>query len=196
MAIGDGADATALQQARRLVEKAKGLLMNQRKIDEDQAFRLLRSASMHAKMRIGQLSQQVIESALYAEGINRAGRLRMLSQRLVKLAAQRLAGVDPRRARALQEQAAERVQANLDHLAGWLSADASPAALVEALSATMAAWATLQHALAQRTTPEALAACDRHAAALLDCAEALTEALEQRSGRRSLRLVNLLRQVP
>ena len=39
---------------------------------------------MHAKLRIGQVSQQVIDSAHYAEAINTAGRLRMPSQRIVK----------------------------------------------------------------------------------------------------------------
>ena len=68
--------------------------MSARQISEDEAFRLLRSASMHAKLRIGQVSQQVIDSAHYAEAINRAGRLRMLSQRIVKLYALAAAGVE------------------------------------------------------------------------------------------------------
>lgn len=180
------------------VDRAKGLLMSARGMGEDEAFRLLRGASMQANLRVGEVSRTVIEAAQWAEAVNRSGQLRMLSQRLVKLAAQRLAGVDARRAKALQEQAAERVQATLDHLAGWAPVDpGAPASgsqaghSAAALSATATAWGALQRALAQRPSPESLAACDREAARLLACAEALTEALEQGSGRRSLRLVNL-----
>ena len=72
-------------EERKLVDRAKGILMTARHVSEDEAFRLLRSASMHAKQRIGQVSQQVIDAAHYADAINRAGRLRMLSQRIVKL---------------------------------------------------------------------------------------------------------------
>ena len=42
---------------------------------------------MHSQRRVGQVAQQVIDGARDAEAINRAGQLRMLSQRLVKLTA-------------------------------------------------------------------------------------------------------------
>lgn len=102
-------------EERKLVDRAKGILMSARQISEDEAFRLLRSASMHAKLRIGQVSQQVIDSAHYAEAINRAGRLRMLSQRIVKLFlfADLATGCD---IAALIERSAAEFEANLAEL--------------------------------------------------------------------------------
>ena len=92
--------------------------MSARGIGEDEAFGLLRGAAMHANLRLGEVSRSVVEAAQWAEAINRAGQLRMLSQRLVRLAAQALAGIDARRGRALRaSQAAQRVRDNLAHLA-------------------------------------------------------------------------------
>jgi len=48
---------------RKLVERAKGLIMKQRKIDEGDAYNLLRSMAMQKNMRIGALSKQIIEAA-------------------------------------------------------------------------------------------------------------------------------------
>jgi hypothetical protein len=182
---------------RRWVERAKGVLMSARGIGEDEAFRLIRGAAMQANLRVGEVSRSVTEAAQWADAINRAGQLRMLSQRLVKLAAQRLAGIDARRARALQTEAAHRAQDNLDHLAaladtlGGLLRGDSQAASRNALAATSLAWRALQHALGQRQTAVALAHTDQHAMHLLDCAEALTEALQAGGARRALHIVNL-----
>ena len=74
-------------EERKLVDKAKGILMRARQLSEEEAFGLLRTASMHGNQRVGQVSRQVIDTAEVAEAINRAGQLRMLSQRLVKLSA-------------------------------------------------------------------------------------------------------------
>lgn len=176
---------------RKWVDRAKGVLMSARGIGEDDAFRLLRGAAMHANLRVGEVSRSVIEASQWAEAINRAGQLRMLSQRLVKLAAQRLAGVEARRARTLQEEAAERVQGNLDHLAACPPLAQAPAATRGALDAAQQAWAALQRALGQRQSPAALAESDRCAMRLLEAAEALAEALEHGGARRALHIVNL-----
>jgi hypothetical protein len=176
---------------RKWVDRAKGVLMSARGIGEDEAFRLLRGAAMHANLRVGEVSRSVIEASQWAEAINRAGQLRMLSQRLVKLAAQRLAGIDPRRGRTLQDEAAERAQANLDHLASCPPLAQAPEATRAAHDATQQAWAALKRALAQRQSPTALAESDRCAMRLLDAAEALAEALEHGGARRALHIVNL-----
>jgi len=177
---------------RKWVDRAKGVLMTARGIGEDEAFRLLRGASMQANLRVGEVSRSVIEAAQWAEAINRAGQLRMLSQRLVKLAAQRLAGVDARRAKALQAEAAQRAQDNLDHLAALpLLAAESPAAWHQGLAATDAAWCALRDAQPARLTPEALQAMDQHADTLLAAAEALTDALQAGGARGALHIVNL-----
>ncbi|RZL00861.1 MAG: ANTAR domain-containing protein [Rubrivivax sp.] len=176
---------------RKYLDRAKGLLAQARGLDEDEAFKLLRGAAMHANLKIGDVSRSVIEAAAWAEALNRAGQLRMLSQRVVKLAAQRLAGVDAHRARRLQEDSEQRALANLEFLAAlppWRSKDGSwPAALAR----THAAWATLLAVLNQRKSVSVLTQADEQATALLTQAEALVSELESASGRRALKVVNL-----
>jgi response regulator NasT len=48
---------------RKLIEKAKGTLMKQRGLDEEQAYELLRKAAMDANLRIVQVAQSVITAA-------------------------------------------------------------------------------------------------------------------------------------
>jgi AmiR/NasT family two-component response regulator len=172
---------------RKWVDRAKGLLMSARGIGEDEAFGLLRGAAMHANLRLGEVSRSVIEAAQWAEAINRAGQLRMLSQRLVRVAAQLLGGVEAQRARVLRTQSAERVQQNLDHLAALGLAGAG----AQALAAVQEAWTGLSTALAARATAAGLAEIDGRAEVLLAAAEALAEALEASGARRALRIVNI-----
>ena len=60
---------TALTEAntklteRKVIEKAKGLLMKQRKVDEEEAYAMLRSMAMQKNMRIAALSEQIVEAA-------------------------------------------------------------------------------------------------------------------------------------
>lgn len=56
-------EANTKLSERKLVERAKGLIMKQRKIDEDEAYNLLRSMAMQKHMRIAALSKQIIEAA-------------------------------------------------------------------------------------------------------------------------------------
>ncbi|WP_256329560.1 MULTISPECIES: ANTAR domain-containing protein [unclassified Variovorax] len=172
---------------RKWVDRAKGLLMSARGIGEDEAFGLLRGAAMHANLRLGEVSRSVIEAAQWADAINRAGQLRMLSQRLVRVAAQLLGNIDAQRARVLRTQSAERVQQNLDHLA-TLGLGAAGA---QALGDAQAAWSGLATALTARPTAAGLADIDQRAEVLLHAAEALTEALETSGARRALRIVNI-----
>jgi hypothetical protein len=111
----------------------------------------------------------------------------MLSQRLVRLAAQTLAGIEARRGKVLRTQSAERVQHNLDHL-GTLELGEAGA---QTLAGARAAWQALSAALALRLTPQVLTEIDARAEALLDAAEALTDALEASGARRALRIVNI-----
>ncbi len=172
---------------RKWVDRAKGLLMSARGIGEDEAFGLLRGAAMHANLRLGEVSRSVIEAAQWAEAINRAGQLRMLSQRLVRVAAQLLAGIDVQRARVLRTQSTERVQQNLDHLSALDLGTAG----VRALAEVQAAWNGLSTALPVKPTSQGLAEIDARGEALLLAAEAMTEALEASGARRALRIVNI-----
>jgi response regulator NasT len=48
---------------RRLVDRAKGLLMKQRGISEEEAYALLRKASMNENRRVGEIAQSIITAA-------------------------------------------------------------------------------------------------------------------------------------
>ena len=172
---------------RKWVDRAKGLLMAARGIDEDDAFRMLRVAAMHANLRLGEVSRSVVEAAQWAEAVNRAGQLRMLSQRVARLAAQAVADVEVRASRAQRSDSLRRVQLNLGHLAA-LALQGSAA---QAFERVRSAWQVLEAALKPRATPAALVAIDTQAESLLEAAEALTDELELSGARRALHIVNL-----
>ena len=71
-------------EERKWVDKAKGILMRPARVSEEEAFKMLRNASMQGNQRVGQVSRRDRRRP-HAEAINRAGQQRMLSQRLVKL---------------------------------------------------------------------------------------------------------------
>jgi response regulator NasT len=48
---------------RKLLERAKGLLMKSRGLDEDEAYRLLRKIAMERKLRIGEVAQRIVDAA-------------------------------------------------------------------------------------------------------------------------------------
>ena len=181
------ADALARLDERKWVERAKGVLMAARRISEDDAFRLLRGASMHTNLRVGDVSRNVIEAAQRADGVNRAGQLRMLSQRIVRLLAQCAAGVEPRRSRELLDEAQRRVGDNLERLQPLIAV----AAVAPSLAEVAQAWARLQPLLVAAPKPAALRDADAQAEALLGCAEQLTAAIEASGGRQAVHIVNL-----
>ncbi|SRR5258706_11673493 len=57
------ADANLKLSERKLVERAKGLLMQARSISEDEAYHALRKLAMSKKLRLGDVAQQVIDTA-------------------------------------------------------------------------------------------------------------------------------------
>jgi AmiR/NasT family two-component response regulator len=179
--------ALAHLDERKWIDRAKGLLMSAREIGEDEAFGLLRNASMHANLRLVEVSRSVIDAARWAEAINRSGQLRMLSQRLVRLAVQRLAKVGTRRSRELHSQSVAWVEGNLEKLHG-LSLDAAAA---QARLRADAAWAALKLALDSPVSAATLPLVDSCAEELLAAADALTLALEIAGARRALRIVNI-----
>lgn len=56
-------EANTKLSERKVIERAKGLIMKQRKLDEDEAYNLLRNMAMQKHMRIGKLSEQIVEAA-------------------------------------------------------------------------------------------------------------------------------------
>lgn len=175
-------------EERKLVDRAKGILMNARQVGEDEAFRLLRSASMHAKQRIGQVSQQVIDAAHYADAINRAGRLRMLSQRIVKLYALAAAGVEVAGSKALLMESNTQVE----QIFAQLGRNLSHPTFGDLLDAAMLTWGSM-HKLAGAAAPSTagLAGFDQEAERLLEQADRLTLALESAGLAPSLHVINV-----
>ncbi len=172
---------------RKLVDRAKGILMGARQLREEEAFRALRSTAMHTKQRIGQVSQRVIDSARYAEAINRAGQLRMLSQRLVKLYALTCAGVRPEETRELFAASLGHVDGNLESLGRSLSKPT----FGDLLDAVLAPWAQLRQALGTAPRAGRLAEVDRLAEQVLLRAEQLTANLEIAGFAAALRVINV-----
>ncbi|MDO9315492.1 MAG: type IV pili methyl-accepting chemotaxis transducer N-terminal domain-containing protein [Burkholderiaceae bacterium] len=174
-------------EERKLVDRAKGILMRSHRIPEDEAFRLLRSASMEGKQRVGLVSRRLIDAARDAEAINRAGQVRMLSQHLVKLYALQCAGVDATEARSALLASTERVVDNLDLLERSLSKPT----FGDLLQTLRSIWQQLAPALASTPQTLRLAALDAAAEKLMQSAEQLTTALEAGNAYAGLALVNL-----
>ena len=174
-------------EERKVVDRAKGILMYARRIPEDDAFRLLRETAMHAKQRVGQVAQQLVDSAQQAARVNRAGQLRMLSQRLVKLYALRVAGSDAEQAAALQARTVELLVQRLEQLTRLLSRPT----FGDLLDGVLEAWAPLRASLEAPPRAAALLKLDAQAEALLAAAEALTLALEHAGAAPTLYVINL-----
>ena len=174
-------------EERKLVDRAKGILMRSRQIPEDEAFKMLRTAAMQEHLRLGLVSRKVIDAAREAQALNRCGQLRMLSQRIVKLYALQCAGARPGDAPVQQQASSERVAANLEHLAGSLPGDD----LSDLLAGVVKAWHGLGADIAGPPRIERLAAVDGGAELLLQAADRLAMALQMSSRLAALGVVNL-----
>ncbi|HEY8907091.1 MAG TPA: ANTAR domain-containing protein, partial [Rhodoferax sp.] len=176
---------------RKLVDRAKGILMRTQQVSDDAAFQFLRTTSMHTNQRLGQVSQHVIQCAKVAEDVNRCGQLRMLSQRLVKLYALQRAGVQDAQCAQQSQESVQRIDAHLAHLGRSLS-QATYGDLLGQLTQT---WARLKRALqdagAFDASDAAWLAKDELAEQLLHGAERLTTELENATAAPRLRVLNL-----
>ena len=184
-------DVTTRFEERGLVERAKGILMRARQVSEDEAFQVLRTASMHTNQRLGQVAQQIIHSARFAEDVNRCGQLRMLSQRLVKLYGLQLAGVHTGQNAQHAQDSMQRIDANLAHLGKSLS----QATYGDLLGQVVQTWAQLKPVVqgthASPAQASAVALTDELAERLLQGAERLTGQLENAGMAPPLRVLNL-----
>jgi len=183
----DLADLSSRLAERKLVDRAKGILMSTKGMAEDEAFRILRDAAMQGKQRVGQVAQRLIDAARSAEAVNRAGQLRMLSQRLVKLHILGVVGIEPESAEALRRASIERLEQNIATLTELLSAST----FGELLEAALASWRALKSALAGGARTSSLREIDETAERLLETAEQLTGVLEAASPMAKMQVVNL-----
>jgi AmiR/NasT family two-component response regulator/DNA uptake protein ComE-like DNA-binding protein len=181
------ADLSSRLEERKLVDRAKGILMSTKGMAEDEAFRTLRDAAMQGKRRVGQVAQRLIDAARSAEAVNRAGQLRMLSQRLVKLHLLGALGIEPESVEALRRASIDRLEQNISALSELLSA----ATFGDLLAATLSSWNALKRALTGGAQAATLHEIDDTAERLLEAAEQLTAALEASSPMEKMQLVNL-----
>ena len=172
---------------RTLVDRAKGILMGARQLREEEAYRALRTAAMHTKQRIGQVSQEVIDSARYGEAINRAGQLRMLSQRLVKLYALQCCLVRLPEVAGLLADSVAAVEANLAVLARSLSRPT----FGDLVDAVAVPWGRLRVALRAPAATARLPDVDVLAEEVLAQAEQLTANLEIAAFATALHVINV-----
>ena len=179
------ADVSHRFEERKLVDRAKGILMRARQVSEDEAFRVLRAASMHSNQRVGQVSQQLIAAAGHAEALNRAGQLRMLSQRLVKLYALRAAGSIA--TGALLAESIQHVDANL----ALLSKNLSTPTYGDLIDAVLTPWARLKAALGAAPGVATLTDVDALAEHMLRHADRLVSNLESGALTGSLHVINV-----
>ena len=180
-----GLQAQLVEQ--RLVARAKGLLMAAQGMTEDEAFARLRSGAMQTRLPMADMARAVVDAALWAEAVNRAGQLRWLSQRCIAAAAQRLARIDPPAARRLQQDALKRARDILEGLHRLPLPDGAR----QALSDADAAWRALKSCLDQRLDLASLSVADTAAELALARAEALASLLQAVGSSPMLRVVNL-----
>ena len=60
---GQLADANAKLAERKLIERAKGLLMKSRSLDEEAAYAALRKAAMDRKLKLSDVAQRIVDAA-------------------------------------------------------------------------------------------------------------------------------------
>lgn len=181
------AELGARLEERKWVDQAKGILMRASHVSEEEAFRLLRTASMQGNRRVGDLSRQVIEAARIAGAINRAGQQRMLSQRLVKLYALACSRTEGAAATVLMRDSVQRVEDNLAALA----ADLSAATYGDLIAAAVSGWRQLREVLDAPAASANLPLLDGLAEAVLAQADTLVGALESSGLATQVHVINV-----
>ncbi len=174
-------------EERKLVDRAKGILMGARQLREEEAYRVLRRVAMHTKQRIGQVSQRVIDAARYGEAINRAGQLRMLSQRLVKLYALTALGVRAPETAGLMTDSI----ALIDDTLAILVRSLSKATFGDLVEAVASAWLVLKRLLEAPASADRFENVDCAADAVLMRSEQLTDNLEVSGFATALHVINV-----
>jgi AmiR/NasT family two-component response regulator len=180
-------DVTSRFEERKMVDRAKGILMRARQVSDDDAFQILRTASMHSHQRLGQVSQQIIQSARFAESVNRAGQLRMLSQQIIKLVLLQLAGIDAPAQQQRLKEATLRIDGTLVHLGKTLSKPTYG----DLQAQVLLTWARLKAALQATPRADQMTYVDELAELLLQEAERLTTSLENAGSVSPLQVLNV-----
>ena len=174
-------------EERKLVDRAKGVLMRSRGVTEDEAFELLRNLAMRSRQRLGVVAQSVIDMSRAGEAVNRGGQLRMLSQRIVKCYAQVLVGLETEGALQMLSDCVVRVESNLGILRKAIGAKGYG----ELVDRVAASWQGVLLLCAVPPEAQHLDVLDARADAMLKDAERLTEFLEASGLVASLHVLNV-----
>ncbi|MES2954677.1 MAG: type IV pili methyl-accepting chemotaxis transducer N-terminal domain-containing protein [Pseudomonadota bacterium] len=180
-------DVASRLEERKAVDRAKGILMRAREVSDDDAFKMLRTASMHSNQRLGQVSEHIIHSARFAEDVNRSGQLRMLSQRLVKGVLLQLGGVQPAQVQSWLQDSVMRIDTNLVALGKNLSQPT----FGDLLAQIQQTWGELKPLLQGPPAAGHMLQLDALAGQLLQEAERLTSSLENAGAMPPLQVLNL-----
>ena len=179
-------EANNLLDERKVVDHAKTILMRARHLSDDGAFRMMRTASMHSNQRLADVSGHIIHAARFADGVNRAGQLRMLSQRMVKLHAMQLLQPDEAPKTALKD-AFQRIDDNLK----VLSQNFAQPELAGLIKQAVLTWDGLKRKLKKQPLAQDMGVIDGLAEALLAQAEQLTSQLGHAGAVPPLQVLNL-----
>lgn len=174
-------------EERKLVDRAKGLLMRSRGIMEDEAFEMLRSLSMRSRQRIGLVAQSVIDMANAGEAVNRSGQLRMLSQRIVHAYMQVCVDKDNKQAIGILQDCITRVDTNLEILNKSIRAEG----FRTLIGKVDASWAPMKKVCGEESDISLMPQLDRFANDMLKNAENLTKFLESSGLVSSLHILNI-----
>ena len=179
-------EARSQLEERKVVDHAKTILMRARHLSDDDAFRMMRTASMHSNQRLAEVSSHIIHAARFADGVNRAGQLRMLSQRLVLLQAMQLLRQEAAPKTALKE-AVKRIDENLK----VLTQNFSQPELASVVKEAGLSWQNLKAKLKKKPSAKDMGDVDGLAEALLMQAETLTSQLLNAGAANPLQVLNL-----
>ncbi len=172
---------------RKQVERAKGLLMRSRGLNEDAAFELMRNLAMRRRLRLASVAEAIIALSIGAEAVNRSGQLRMLAQRLGRCYVQLAFDVHAEWAAANMRECQERIESNIAILRRTVAERGCEGDIAR----IAASWAALRDAVKPAALPDGVADVDRLADALTRDAETLTTFLETSGLVTNLRVINL-----
>jgi AmiR/NasT family two-component response regulator len=174
-------------EERKTVDRAKGLLMRSRGVSEEEAFEMLRALAMRTRQRIGVVASSVIDMSRAGEAVNKAGQLRMLSQRIALAYAQAVSDPPPGAIEDTLADSVERVEANLAMLRRAISAQGYG----DFVDRVVASWQELKALLDAPPAAQTVELVDARAEQMLTDAERLTGFLESSGLVTTLHILNV-----
>jgi AmiR/NasT family two-component response regulator len=180
-------DLSQRYEERKQIDRAKGVLMRSRGISEDEAFEVLRHLAMNSRQRIGLVALYVVDTSRAGEAVNKAGQMRMLSQRVVRCYAQSLLEPDDGAATHLLSESVTRVLNNFTVLKKAISTTG----FQERLSELLGRWQGVRAILDAPADATMISILDERAERMLGDAESLTAFLESSGLAPSLYVLNI-----